>query len=402
MRVLYFSRDYTPHDHRFLSAMAAGGLEVFFLRLERRARQTEDRPLPPGVEIVAWEAGQPAAPFRWLDLPGRVLGLRRILRAVAPDVVHAGPIQTCAYIAALAGAAPLVSMSWGSDLLVDAYRSAWMRNLTRFALRRSDWLLGDCQAVRAAAQEFGFPPARVTLFPWGVDLEQFHPSSSRSSDFSRSLEADPVGRVSQPASSAAEGEERRDGIPPYTETFNVLSLRSWEPIYGVDTVLKGFAAAAAVEPRLRLTLLSGGSLAPQIQRLLDQHGLRDRVTLGGQVSQRDLPRYYQQADLYLSASRSDGSSISLLEALACGVPALVSDIPGNREWVQPGEQGWLFPVGDSAALAEGLLRALNAPDTLARMRAAARRLAEERADWSKNASMLIETYRKAIAGEENA
>jgi glycosyltransferase involved in cell wall biosynthesis len=380
MRVLYFSRDYTPHDHRFLSAMAAGGLEVFFLRLERRARQTEDRPLPPGVEIVAWEVGQPAAPFRWLDLPGRVLGLRRILRAVAPDVVHAGPIQTCAYIAALAGAAPLVSMSWGSDLLVDAYRSAWMRNLTRFALRRSDWLLGDCQAVRATAEEFGFPPGRVTLFPWGVDLEQFYPSSP----------------------SSARAQEWRDSIPPYADTFNVLSLRSWEPVYGVDTVLKGFAAAAAVEPRLRLTLLSGGSLAPQIQRLLDQHGLRDRVTLGGQVPQRDLPRYYQQADLYLSASRSDGSSISLLEALACGVPALVSDIPGNREWIQPGEQGWLFPVGDSAALAEGLLRVVNQPDTLARMRTAARRLAEERADWSKNAPMLIETYRKAIAGEENA
>ena len=58
---------------------------------------------------------------------------------------------------------------------------------------------------------------------------------------------------------------------------------------------------------------------------------------------------YRAADLYLSASHSDGSSVSLMEALGCGLPVLVSDIPGNREWVTDGEQGWLFPDGDDAA-----------------------------------------------------
>jgi len=364
MRVLYFSPDYTPHDHRFLTAMTDAGLEVFFLRLERRARQTEDRPLPPGVEIIAWETGQPSAPFRWIDLPGRVLGLRRILRAVAPDVVHAGPIQTCAYIAALAGAAPLVSMSWGSDLLVDARRNAWMRNITRFILRRSDWLLGDCRAVQTTAVEtFGFPQERVTLFPWGVDLAKFSPAELLA-DHSSSSSSDLRNRLG------------------WEDAFVVLSLRSWEAIYGVDVVVRAFAIAAAEEPRLRLILLSGGSLAPQIHRLLDQNDLRERVHLGGQVSQQDLPRFYHAADLYLSASHSDGSSVSLLEALASGLPALVSDIPGNREWIQPGKQGWLFPAGDAAALAQALLRAVRQPETLAPMRLAARRLAEERADWS--------------------
>jgi glycosyltransferase involved in cell wall biosynthesis len=140
--------------------------------------------------------------------------------------------------------------------------------------------------------------------------------------------------------------------------------------------------------------------------MIEQNGLRDRVHLGGQVSQTDLPRFYQAADLYLSASQSDGSSISLLEALASGLPALVSDIPGNREWVQPGEQGWLFPAGDPDALAQGLLRAailsVDDPQIMARMRAASRRLAEERADWSKNAPKLIETYRKVLSRQVTA
>ena len=116
----------------------------------------------------------------------------------------------------------------------------------------------------------------------------------------------------------------------------------------MDIIVRGFAQAAEQDPRLRLILLGGGSLAGQIQALLAQAGLHERVHLGGRVSQDDLPRYYRAADLYLSASHSDGSSVSLLEALASGLPVLVSDIPGNREWIEPGEAGWLFPDGDDA------------------------------------------------------
>ena len=117
----------------------------------------------------------------------------------------------------------------------------------------------------------------------------------------------------------------------------------------------------------------------------------------GQVGLAELPEIYRAADLYLSASHSDGSSISLLEALACGRPALVSDIPGNREWITPGEQGWLFPDGDDAALAGGILRAAAGGDRLERMGTRARCLAEERADWQKNFPKLLEAYKKAIA-----
>ena len=259
--------------------------------------------------------------------------MRRILREVKPDVVHAGPVQTCALIAALAGATPLVSMSWGSDMLKDAYASRWMKWVTRFTLGRSHVLLGDCAAVQQAAEDFGFPGERVVLFPWGIDLETVPPCAG----------------VPSRKRTAADLRARLG----WQDCFVVLSLRSWEPIYGVDVVVNAFARAAAEEPRLRLLLLGGGSLAGQIQALLNERGLHDLVHLGGQVSQNDLVRYYQAADLYVSASHSDGSSVSLMEALGCGLPALVSDIPGNREWIVPGQAGWLFADGDAGELAAG-------------------------------------------------
>jgi glycosyltransferase involved in cell wall biosynthesis len=339
MRVLYFTRDYTPHDHRFLTALAESGQETFYLRLERRSTQLEGRPLPPQVRQVPWRGGK--KPFAWRELPLFVLELRRIVRELKPDVIHAGPVQLCAYIAALAGVKPLVSMSWGSDMLKDAHSSRRMEGITRYTLRRSRALVADCRAVQQAAAGFGFPAERVVTFPWGVDLRKFSPQN---------------GTKGLP--------DLRARLGWGADCFVVLSLRSWEPIYGVDVVVKAFAQAAAEEPGLRLLLLGGGSLAGQIQGLLHEYQLHDRVHLGGQTSQDELARAYHAADLYVSASHSDGSSVSLMEALACGLPVLVSDIPGNREWIEDGKAGWLFPDGDAAVLAQRLLCAVRGSEAL--------------------------------------
>ena len=402
MRVLYFTRDFTTHDHRFLSSLAENSaasqppasqppagkpIEVFFLRLERRGRQLEDRPLPSAVTQVVWRGGQ--GPFRWRDVPALLLELRSIARRLRPDVIHAGPIQNAAFLAALAGLHPLVTMSWGSDLLRDADSNRLYHWITKFTLQHSDILVGDCEAVRRKAAEFGFPGGgsarkpRVFLFPWGIDLQRFSPDSTTVQPGSESLRK----RLGWQDCAAQ-------------KPFVVLSLRSWEPVYGVDVALRGFARAAHQNPDLRLMLLGGGSLAGMVHRLIQENELLDRVYLGGHTPQSDLPSIYRAADLYLSASHSDGSSVSLMEALASGKPALVSDIPGNREWVTPGQEGWLFPDGNDRAVADGLLKAAADREMLAVMGGKARRLAEERADWQKNFQVLLRAYEAATAARK--
>lgn len=372
MRILYFSRGYTPHDYRFLTSLAGAGYEVFFLRLENHGRQVEDRSLPPAVEQLSWRGGQ--GPFRWQDVPGLAGSLREVLRRIKPDILHAGPIQTGAFLGALSGFRPLVSMSWGSDILQDADRSRGYRWVTRYALRHSTVLVGDNPAVRAKAVALGFPNERIYTFPWGIDLAQFSPSSDRPDPLAPDLRAH-LG---------------------WQQNFVVLSLRSWEPVYGVDVMLRGFALAAQQAPRLRLLMLGGGSQASLVRRLIQENGLQEIVHLGGQVKQADLPRYYRAADLYASAAHSDGSSVSLMEALGTGLPVLVTDIASNREWVDQGEQGWLFPDGSESALADCILSALRSPDRLAEMRRQARARAEERADWQKNFQVLSSAYSAAL------
>jgi glycosyltransferase involved in cell wall biosynthesis len=362
MRILYFSRDYTTHDHRFLTDLAKTDHQVYYLRLESSGQVFEDRPLPPEIEQVQWAGGN--QPARLKDGPHLLNDLRRVIRHVKPDLIHAGPIQRSAFLVALVGFRPLVSMSWGYDLLHDAQINSFWRWATRYTLHHSAAMVGDCNKIRQLAISYGMPNERIVTFPWGIDLQHFNVQT-----FSRSN----------------------------IQTFSLLSTRGFEPIYGIDVIARAFVIAARKRPNLRLTLLGNGSQSASIRQILLIGAVYDRVVFPGHVSFSNLPSYYRNADLYISASHSDGTSISLLEAFACGTPAIVPNIPGNREWVTPGENGWLFPDGDSEALASAILNAIDQQQNLPEMSRKARLLAEARADWERNFPQLEKAYAIAMA-----
>ncbi len=358
MRVLYVSRGSTVHDRRFLQAMIAAGLDVASFRLSgptggvrlpQGVRDLTPKPVPTGDRLL-----RPIGVGR---------NLAKAIRAYRPTLVHAGPIQQGAFPAALAGARPLVSMSWGSDLLRDARRGLG-RWQAKYVLAYSDLVLCDCQAVRQRALELGASESKVVVFPWGVDLKRFSPGVNRGI---------------------------RDQLG-WRDSFVVLSARTLEAVYGVDILVEGFLQAAAEKPKLRLLVLSVGSRRRSLERRIAQAGMQSRVHFAGVIDENDLPAYYRAADLYVSASHSDGSSVTLLEAMACGLPVLVSGIPGNREWVVPSVNGWLFPDGDAQALARGLRRACAGSGRLREMGKVGRAIVEARADWGHNSRMLIDAY----------
>jgi glycosyltransferase involved in cell wall biosynthesis len=138
-----------------------------------------------------------------------------------------------------------------------------------------------------------------------------------------------------------------------------------------------------------------------LRQILLDAGVLDRVEFGGRVSQADLPRWYRKSDLFISPSHVDGSSVSLMEALACGLPALVSDIPANKEWVQEDENGWLFRDGDADALAEKILRIAARPGRMGVIGRRARHVAERRADWKSNFPILLRSYEQAVRLHES-
>jgi glycosyltransferase involved in cell wall biosynthesis len=228
--------------------------------------------------------------------------------------------------------------------------------------------VGDCQAVKDAAIRFGMDKDRIVIFPWGVDLQHFSPNSK------------------------FELRKKFD----WEDKIILLSTRSFEPLYGVDLIVNAFIQIAREYPELRLLLLGDGSQRVVLESWLKNAGFLDRVHFAGIVDKSQLPVYYRSADVYVSASHSDGSSVSLMEAMACGVPALVSDIPGNCEWVDHGLNGWRFRDGDIKSLIAAIHALLQEPDRLGERGEKARVIAEMRANWDDNFRKLLDAYQIAM------
>ena len=366
MRILYLTRSDSVHDQRFMQTLAQSEHEGFVWRLN-----AGQFPTPEGVTLLEW-SGLQGGLQAW-NLPFAQKELEKAIQIVQPDLVHAGPLQDLAFLAAKTGFPNLLAMSWGFDLMKDVWADKLSEHRARFALQRSQRLITDAQCSADKAVELGFPREKICVFPWGVDLQHFSPANVRQ-----------------------QGLHWREKMG-WQDKLVLLCLRSWEPNYGVDLLLSAFENAAEQNPELRLILLGDGSLHDLYMKKLEGESLKDKVFIGGRIPNEDLTQYFGAADVYVTPSHVDGSSVSLMEALSCGLPTIASDIPANMEWVYHNDNGWIFTDKDIDALQETIL---NIPGHLLKeMAQKARATAERKADWQRNRQVLLNCYQQLVPSE---
>ena len=124
--------------------------------------------------------------------------------------------------------------------------------------------------------------------------------------------------------------------------------------------------------------------------------LADSVTFAGSVPQRDTPAFYRTADVFALSSDFDNSPNAVLEAMACGLPVVATDVGGVREFVADRVGGAVVPPGDAAALAEALERYLAQPDAARAAGAHNRLKATTEFSWRASALQLLDVYRRVI------
>ena len=368
MRILYFSDNHSDHNRRFLEKLAEVGNEVYFLDATQEG--SVETWLPCGVrQAQPKQIVQRHADPR--DFAEFLVEFQLWVKELRPDIVHAGPIQTCGYVATLSGFHPLVLMSWGSDLLLHAHRNAEWRRATEIALEAADGFFCDCDAVREATQRYvTIPTARIVQFPWGLRRGAFAPQG--------------------PA-------KPREKLGWSSDAFIFICTRSWEPLYDIDVLLRAFQLAFAKNHRLRLLLLGDGSEADRVRRFIGEHDLKQVVATPGLIAGAETPRWFRTANAYVSCAKTDGTSISLLEAMATGLPAVVTDIPSNREWIAEDKNGWLAPAGSSEQFAAKLLRAAStSPHDLAMISEHNQTAVTKRADWDRNFPSLLRLYESLV------
>jgi len=369
MRVLYFSDNASDHNRRFLEKLSEAELDVWFL--DPTSERLPENWLPDGVHWIRTRQriGRDVDPSAFA---GFLTEFQDWLNEIRPHLVHAGPTHTCGYVTALSNFHPWLLMSWGSDVLYQADLGRQWKQATELALASADGFFCDCDAVRARAKQLAdVPDGRVVQLPWGIRKGSFTPDG------------------------ALPGEDEFAREPG---TRVILSTRSWEPLYGINMLVEAFHLAYRSDSRLRLLLLGTGSEAARVQEFIAANGLERVVRILGYIGRHDMPKWFRAADVYVSCTRSDGTSISLLEAMATGLPVVVSDIAANREWVVEEENGWLASADSAEEFADRLLRAARlVPEQRKLFSQRNQRIVEERADWDRNFPKLLKMYEQLAA-----
>lgn len=291
-----------------------------------------------------------------------------LVRAMRPDVVHAFYLTSYGYLASAVDSAPVVATAMGSDVFgapdLSRILQPLRNRLARVAIRRADRLHSVAEHMTARLLRLGADPSKIRTFPRGVETARF------------------VGPRDPEPSDAPLG---------------VVCTRKLEPVYDHETLLAGAARFVAGGGRLRLTIVGNGYLRPDLERRAQALGLEPHVRFDGEVSHEGMPAIYRESAVYASASLSDGTSSCLLEAMAAGCVPVTSDIEANRAWIEDGRNGFLFPAGDAAGLADALKRAEAARADWPRIAEANRGIVEARGSRASGMERIAAIYRE-LAG----
>jgi glycosyltransferase involved in cell wall biosynthesis len=316
----------------------------------------------PGATIHRLDAGtvqHEGGNWRYLlQLPA----LRRQIHRLQPDLLHAHYLTSYGLLGAMVGMHPLMLTALGSDVLVTPQRSRLYHLLLRITLARADSITSDAETMSQRILRYGVPAERLLTVPLGVNLHLFNAMGRDWPDCGGQL----------------------------------ISTRHLLPNTNLQTVLRAVAQARDKIDGLHLAVVGEGPERPRLQALARQVSLDRSVTWQGAVEHEHLPAFLRQADLYLAVTLSDSTSVSLLEAMACGALPIVSDLHANREWIEPGINGLLVPPNDAQSLAEALVRAARSPALRQQAARHNAHLITERADWQKNMDQVEAAYRALI------
>ena len=189
---------------------------------------------------------------------------------------------------------------------------------------------------------------------------------------------------------------------PLGRPVKIICTRGFSRIYNNEYLIRALAEMPDLAQSYEVIFASSGPQLEEVRSLADKvlsPEQRERVKFLGGIARDCMVSALQNSHVYVSVSRSDGASISLMEALACGLFPVLSDIPPNREWISDyAENGILVPLDQPEKLAAALVRAVC--NTEARKKAARfnRNLALHEADSRKNMEFLAVELDRMILG----
>jgi glycosyltransferase involved in cell wall biosynthesis len=374
MKILFFAPMHSIHSKRWIAYAATRGHDVHVVY-----PSFPDTPLSldwANLGNISFHAIQFRKRELTLEYVKRLLGLmgrlKNLVRSIDPDLIHVHWVDIWAYLFSRINRHPFIITAWGSDILIAPQKSIIHRLLAMFAMRKADTITCDAAHLKQAICKLNVPPDRVKIIFFGTDLTKFNPAK-KDVTLRRDLAFDEDAKL-------------------------IISLRALNPVYDVGTFVRAVPRVLKDIRTARFIVVGDGTEKQSLIALAGELGVSDNVRFVGRLPDEQLQRYTASADVYVSTSLSDGGlAASTAEAMASGVPVIITNFGNNAEWVEDRKNGLLFERKDHNALAERIVYLLTHPEESARMAKLGRQTIDERNNWHKEMQKVEDLYRKLVS-----
>lgn len=357
MKIAFLAGANSIHSYKWIKYFSERGYEILWISLGKSIHKNLDgvhyRELPPVKGIFS--------------LILAVVKTRSLIKQYEPSILQVHSVGTYGLLGILAGSRKMVVTPWGSDVIYGKL-SPLKRPIISRVLHAASLITCDALHMKYEIEAFGVPEKKINIINFGIDTNRFAP-------LERNIDI--------------------RGSYNLGEDLTIVSLRNFETVYDIPTLLNAIPFVLSKFPQTKFLIIGRGSLESELKTIVDSLGVRDAVRFIGFVQNDLLPLTLSSMDIYVSSSMSDaGIAASTAEAMACQLPAVITDSGENSSWIINGQNGYLVEVKNSRAMAEAIICLIADPKKRAEFGKKGRELILARNDYLTEMGKMEKLYLK--------
>jgi L-malate glycosyltransferase len=292
--------------------------------------------------------------------------LRKIIRDFKPDILHSHYATSYALLGSLSKFYPFVVSVWGSDIYTFPKKSFVHKFILKRNLSCASAIFSTSKAMAIETKKY--TSKEIVTVPFGVDLNLFKPTKNKIN----------------------------------TAKISIGILKSLEPLYGIPVLMKSFAKVVSKHSdiELELRIVGSGSMLDELKQLAISLNIESNVNFTGRVDHCQTPEVHQELDIEVYPSISESFGVSVVEAGACGVPVIVSNIGGLVEVVDHNVTGLVVPVNDVDAFSDAMSKLITNHELRLEMGKKGIEKARKEYSWVENLELMYTSYKSILGNKQ--
>ncbi|KPU45366.1 GDP-mannose-dependent alpha-(1-6)-phosphatidylinositol monomannoside mannosyltransferase [Oxobacter pfennigii] len=358
MKICYLANATSIHTQRWAKSLSSRGRDIEIISFDKAEIE--------GIKVhyiepVKRERNRLPYEPKNITYIAKALKVRELIKKIKPDIVHAHYATGYGLTGALCNIHPLIISTWGTDIFDAPRKNKIFENIVRYNLKKADYIIATSKAL--ADETMLYTDKKLEIIPFGIDIEKFNV------------------------------ERHKDDT---VITFGIV--KSLEEVYGIEYLIRAFEKIYKKYGNLRLLIVGGGNLYDKLKIMCAELKIEDYVTFTGKVLNTEVPIFLNEMDIFVMPSIRESFGVAALEAQACGVPVIASDVGGIPEVVIDGETGLLFKAADTDELAEKMEYLINNSQIRNEMGRRGRAFVENSYNWEANVDEMYKLYENIIEG----